>query len=108
MGRPKRIQEDVLERAPDKSVDTRDVSYSRGEFLSLAEGGELTHYEMLNSAIVMRDGEKLKLPTTLEGGGINLEMFGFPSPGVILLNTEICELLRDYGFVGELGGPLEN
>jgi oleate hydratase len=58
---------------------------------------------LLNAAIVLRDGEKLKLPPMLEGGGINLEMFGFPSPGVILLNTEIGELLRDYGFLGELG-----
>ena len=43
---------------------------------------------LLNSAIVMRDGEKLKLPPMLEG---------------YLLNTEIGELLRDYGFLGELG-----
>jgi oleate hydratase len=43
---------------------------------------------LLNSAIVLRDGEKLKLPPALEG---------------FLLNTEIGELLRDYGFLGELG-----
>jgi oleate hydratase len=43
---------------------------------------------LLNSAIVMRDGEKLKLPAVLEA---------------YLLNTEIGELLRDYGFLGELG-----
>jgi hypothetical protein len=33
-------------------------------------------------------------------------MFGFPSPGEVLLNTEIGELLRDYGFVGELGDKM--
>jgi oleate hydratase len=48
---------------------------------------------LLNAAIVMRDGEKLKLeelklPPAIEG---------------YLLNTEIGELLRDYGFLGELG-----
>jgi oleate hydratase len=47
---------------------------------------------LLNAAIVMRDGEKLKLeelklPPAIEG---------------FLLNTEIGELLRDYGFIGEL------
>jgi hypothetical protein len=36
----------------------------------------------------LRDGEKLNLPPALEG---------------FLLNTEIGELLRDYGFIGELG-----
>lgn len=43
---------------------------------------------LLNSAIVLRDGEKLKLPHAIEA---------------YLANTEIGELLRDYGFIGELG-----
>jgi oleate hydratase len=47
---------------------------------------------LLNAAIVMRDGEKLK-------DGEMPPVFG----PVDLLNTEISELLRDYGFLGELG-----
>ena len=37
---------------------------------------------------MLRDGEKLKLPPAIEA---------------YLANTEIGELLRDYGFIGELG-----
>ena len=43
---------------------------------------------LLNSAAVLRDGEKLKLPAPLEA---------------YLEKSEIGELLRDYGWIGELG-----
>ena len=49
---------------------------------------------LLNSAIVMRDFEKLEVPhynkVFLEKIGLNVE------------NTDIGDLLRDYGFIGEL------
>jgi oleate hydratase len=50
---------------------------------------------LLNSAIVLRDFEKLEVPhylkVFLEKIGMNVE------------NTDIGDLLRDYGFIGELG-----
>ena len=52
---------------------------------------------LLNSAIVMRDGEKLKLPAPIEA------LIRYLAGVEDLEKTEIGELLRDYGFIGELG-----
>ena len=52
---------------------------------------------LLNSAIVMRDGEKLELPAPLEA------FIRYLAGVEDLEKTEIGELLRDYGFIGELG-----
>ena len=52
---------------------------------------------LLNAGIVMRDGEKLKLPAPIKA-------FVQYLTGVEdLEKTEIGELLRDYGWIGELG-----
>ena len=52
---------------------------------------------LLNAGIVMRDGEKLKLPAPIEA-------FVQYLTGVDdLEKTEIGELLRDYGWIGDLG-----
>ena len=52
---------------------------------------------LLNSAIVMRDGEKLKLPAPIEA------LVRYLTGVEDLEKTEIGELLRDYGWIGELG-----
>ncbi len=50
---------------------------------------------LLNSAIVMRDFEKLDVPHYLK---VFLEKIGLD-----VEKTDIGDLLRDYGFIGELG-----
>ena len=52
---------------------------------------------LLNAGIVMRDGEKLKLPAPLEA--LARHLTGVED----LEKTEIGELLRDYGWIGDLG-----
>jgi hypothetical protein len=53
---------------------------------------------LLNAGTVMRDGEKLKLPAPVEA------LVRYLTGGQDLESTEIGELLRDYGWIGELGG----
>ena len=52
---------------------------------------------LLNAGIIMRDGEKLKLPAPLEA--LARHLTGVED----LEKTEIGELLRDYGWIGDLG-----
>ena len=52
---------------------------------------------LLNAGIVMRDGEKLKLPAPIEA------LVRYLTGVEDLEKTEIGELLRDYGWIGELG-----
>ena len=52
---------------------------------------------LLNSAIVLRDGEKLELPAPIKA------LVQYLAGVHDLEKTEIGELLRDYGFIGELG-----
>ena len=52
---------------------------------------------LLNSVPVMRDGEKQKLPAPLEA------LLRYLTGVQDLESTEIGELLRDYGWIGELG-----
>ena len=59
-------------------------------------GSGTTFVRCSTRAIVMRDGEKLKLEAPIKVLPRNLRASR-------LLNTEIGELLRDYGFIGELG-----
>ena len=52
---------------------------------------------LLNAGIVLRDGEKLKLPAPIKA--LVPDLTGVDD----LEKTEIGELLRDYGWIGELG-----
>ncbi len=52
---------------------------------------------LLNAGIVLRDGEKLKLPAPIEA------LVRYLTGVQDLEKTEIGELLRDYGWIGELG-----
>jgi len=52
---------------------------------------------MLNSAAVLKDYEKLKLPAPIDA------LIRHLSGGQELEKTEFGELLRDYGWIGELG-----
>jgi oleate hydratase len=53
---------------------------------------------LLNAGIVLRDGKKLKLPPAIEA--LAKYLTGVDD----LEKTEIGELLRDYGWIGELDG----
>ena len=60
-------------------------------------GGMYDIRALLNSGAVMRDGEKLKLPAPIKS------LVQYLTGVDDLEKTEIGELLRDYGWIGDLG-----